>query len=268
MSSQKIPDSKLNTTSLQSQFDAYVSPVDADESLGQQFEDLQNSLDNELDILMGKMHYKPDLSAQQHRPRQITRKKETTIPAEDQSTPSHKFTSEVKVPVYLATYKRAPHFDALNALFTVSVAITLALPWLLWPEQYLTPPDAQPIPHLADRAKSVAPTIIADAASDNTAPDKIKTLNTVLAINPAGAGNTESTAKSGSAVDNLLKIILPIGNVRDEPGIQGRVVAKLQLGTLVVKLGRQGNWFRVRLPDNREGWAHKTIVAPTLPLAK
>jgi len=273
MSSRNISSSKLFLASLQAQFDAFINRDDAGESPGNQFEDVQNSLDNELDILMGKMHYKPDLSAQQRRSRQMIQKKEHTIPAEGHPVSSNHFTSDVKVPAYLATYKRAPHFDALNALFTVSVAITLALPWLLWPAQYLTPPDEQPVPHLADRAKSVAPTIIADAASDRAAPDKIKALNTVLAINPAGAGSTKSSAgveitetdaKQDSAVDKLLKIVPPVGRVRDEPGLQGMVVAKLQHGTLVVKLGRQGDWFRIRLPDNREAWAYKTIVASTL----
>jgi len=95
----------------------------------------------------------------------------------------------------------------------------------------------------------------------------------VLAINPAGAGSTKSSAgveitatdaKKDSAVDKLLKIVPPVGRVRDEPGLQGMVVAKLQHGTLVVKLGHQGDWFRIRLPDNREAWAYKTIVASTL----
>jgi len=108
---------------------------------------------------------------------------------------------------------------------------------------------------MLDSTASVASTEVAD-----TAPDKSNLLNTMLAANPAGAGNNAVLVQQNPVVENILEIVSPIGRIRSEPGLHGKVVARLERGSLVVELGRQGDWFRVRLSDNQEAWAYKNIV--------
>jgi len=58
---------------------------------------------------------------------------------------------------------------------------------------------------------------------------------------------------------NLLKIGVHLGLIRDAPGPQGKVIARLKKGTVVLTLYREGDWYRVRFPDDREAWAHQSI---------
>jgi len=59
----------------------------------------------------------------------------------------------------------------------------------------------------------------------------------------------------------LLTVDVHLGLIRDAPGAQGKVVARLKRGTVVLSLFRQGDWYRIRFPDGREVWGNKAIFA-------
>lgn len=58
-------------------------------------------------------------------------------------------------------------------------------------------------------------------------------------------------------------ISVDVANVRSGPGIDSGVVAQMKYGTQLPILGHQADWYRVKLPDGREGYvAAGWIVAP------
>ncbi|MHB8990944.1 MAG: Flp pilus assembly protein CpaB [Chloroflexota bacterium] len=58
-------------------------------------------------------------------------------------------------------------------------------------------------------------------------------------------------------------ISVDVANVRSGPGIDSGVIAQMEYGTQMPIIGRQADWYRVKLPDGREGYlAAGWIVAP------
>lgn len=57
-----------------------------------------------------------------------------------------------------------------------------------------------------------------------------------------------------SAAENLAVVAVDSANVRSGPSIASSVVAQIPYGTQLQITGNSADWFRVRLPDNREGW--------------
>ncbi|OGG55463.1 MAG: hypothetical protein A3F84_01505 [Candidatus Handelsmanbacteria bacterium RIFCSPLOWO2_12_FULL_64_10] len=51
-------------------------------------------------------------------------------------------------------------------------------------------------------------------------------------------------------------------NVRDMNGIEGEVIAKIQRGERLKRLGSEEGWFHVVLPDGREGWVNGRFARP------
>lgn len=51
-------------------------------------------------------------------------------------------------------------------------------------------------------------------------------------------------------------------NVRSGPGTRYRRVARLDYGEVMQRLGRQGNWVKVRLPDRgkQTGWVARSLL--------
>lgn len=49
-------------------------------------------------------------------------------------------------------------------------------------------------------------------------------------------------------------------NVRDMQGIEGDVIAKVRRGERLKRLGSEGGWFHVLLPDGREGWVNGQLA--------
>lgn len=62
---------------------------------------------------------------------------------------------------------------------------------------------------------------------------------------------------------NVAVIAVDVANVRSGPSIDSSVMTQLKYGTQVPLLGQQADWYKVKLPDGREGWvAAGWIVAP------
>ena len=58
-------------------------------------------------------------------------------------------------------------------------------------------------------------------------------------------------------------ISVDVANVRSGPGIDSSVIAQMKYGTQLPIVGHQADWYRVKLPDGREGYvAAGWIVAP------
>jgi len=57
----------------------------------------------------------------------------------------------------------------------------------------------------------------------------------------------------------LLTVSVHLGLIRDAPNKTGKVVARLKKGTQVVGLSREGDWYKVRFPDGRIVWGHRSI---------
>ena len=263
MSKRNISDPKLLFASLQTQFDNF-------DNNGKQadFSALQEKLDHELDRLMSDVYHNPRLLTP-HPPQ--LQGKEGDAPAEQYRSSRPHLAASAKETEPLSIDSGPSYFNAMAAVFAVASIMIVAVSWYFWPTSHwnwpYVPPGAQQvdIAESVDSVEKIAITEpVASVEAGDTEAEKSNLLNTILAVNPTGAGNKALPVQQNKLLDTLFKIVTPMGNIRSEPGIQGKVVARLEYGSLVVALGRQGNWFRIRLPDNREAWAYKTIVAPAI----
>lgn len=74
-----------------------------------------------------------------------------------------------------------------------------------------------------------------------------------------GTGTTMVTALP----ENVAVVAVDVANVRSGPSIASSVIGDVKYGTELEIMGQSADWFRVRLPDKREGWvAAGWIVAP------
>jgi hypothetical protein len=112
--------------------------------------------------------------------------------------------------------------------------------------------DEQPDP------KEIKPSAALDPDSG---PDKTKSSAVVDEKPPP-----EQTP-SPAADDRDLKLALKTltGNIRKNPGIEGKVVETLYRGDTVSLIDRQGEWLAVRLQDGKTGWAHRSLFSAAAP---
>ncbi len=52
-------------------------------------------------------------------------------------------------------------------------------------------------------------------------------------------------------------------NVRDGPGTNFTQIDRIQMGSPVIQLDKQGDWFRVKLPSGKEGWIRGDLLTET-----
>ena len=60
--------------------------------------------------------------------------------------------------------------------------------------------------------------------------------------------------------ERIVRIAIPMASIRDADLITAGVLIKIQSGTLLPVLKKEGEWFQVRLPDLRDGWIHQDDV--------
>jgi len=272
MSSRTISDPKLFFASMQAQFDLATKQKKINAYQTKRFSKQQAQTDHELDLLMG------DNSSgrliQKHPSRLAVRKKEAGAPADKRSSPISHLATGARRTAHVSSDSAPSYFNALAAVFAVVFLVMLTASWYFWPTSHwnwpYVPPEVRQVDmtepvDAANAAAAVAGIDIAAAAAvvnvSTAETEKRNPLNAILAVHPTGAGHQDASVQQHQPVDTILKIIPPVGLIRSEPGRQSDVVARLEQGSLVVGLGRQGDWLRVRLPDNREAWAYKTIVA-------
>ena len=52
-----------------------------------------------------------------------------------------------------------------------------------------------------------------------------------------------------------------LANIRRGPRVDSPVVARIKRGTPLKVIGQKGEWLRLRLRDNTEGWIHRSLAA-------
>ena len=62
------------------------------------------------------------------------------------------------------------------------------------------------------------------------------------------------------ALDNDLSVVVDLANLRKGPGSSFEVIARLDRGTSIIRLGRKERWLHVRMRSGREGWVHASLV--------
>ena len=66
------------------------------------------------------------------------------------------------------------------------------------------------------------------------------------------------------------KVWIKVGqaNIRSEATVESKIVITLRQGDRLKVLEESRNWYKVKLPDKRTGWIHKSLVAPVKPRPK
>ncbi|MEZ4525423.1 MAG: SH3 domain-containing protein [Desulfobacterales bacterium] len=54
-------------------------------------------------------------------------------------------------------------------------------------------------------------------------------------------------------------VMVPVGNMHIRPAESASVVDTLKKGDRIVLIGREGEWFIAKLPDQRLGWVHESL---------
>jgi hypothetical protein len=57
-----------------------------------------------------------------------------------------------------------------------------------------------------------------------------------------------------SLPDNLAVVAVDAANVRSSPSIAASVIDQVKYGTELQIIGQSADWFKIKLPDSREGW--------------
>ncbi len=57
-----------------------------------------------------------------------------------------------------------------------------------------------------------------------------------------------------SMPENVAVVAVDAANVRSGPSVASSVMDQVPYGTELEILGNSADWFKVRLPDKREGW--------------
>lgn len=79
----------------------------------------------------------------------------------------------------------------------------------------------------------------------------------------AAAKPTQAAWENRSAVPRVETVKLPIGNIYTQPTSASLVLDTLRQGDPLTILLKEKEWYVVKLPDNRVGWAHENLfVAP------
>jgi len=68
-----------------------------------------------------------------------------------------------------------------------------------------------------------------------------------------------SATPKAAAEDVRMSVNVDIANIRSSAGRGGRIVIKLARGAVVTRIGKQADWFHVRLANGAMGWAHRSI---------
>lgn len=63
------------------------------------------------------------------------------------------------------------------------------------------------------------------------------------------------------------KVWIKVGqaNIRTEATVESKIVVTLSQGDKLKVLEESRRWYKVRLPDKKTGWVHKSVVTPTKP---
>jgi hypothetical protein len=65
-----------------------------------------------------------------------------------------------------------------------------------------------------------------------------------------GIGMTMITALP----ENIAVVSVDVANIRSGPSIASSVIDQMKYGTQLQILGQSADWFKVQLPDKRQGW--------------
>ena len=57
-----------------------------------------------------------------------------------------------------------------------------------------------------------------------------------------------------SLPENLAIVAVDSANVRSGPSISASVIDQVRYGTELQIIGQSADWFKIKLPDQREGW--------------
>lgn len=68
------------------------------------------------------------------------------------------------------------------------------------------------------------------------------------------------SAHSETITGTATKVRTPVGNLHTQPSDGAPVIDVLKQGDAITPLYRQGEWYAVKLPDQRLGWIHQSLV--------
>lgn len=144
------------------------------------------------------------------------------------------------------------NFPSVNGAFRVGINLDSQTP-VPFPYRWGLGADLQPG---ASTTITGSIKLTYDLKSTNFWAGLIKEPSTVLQDN---VGMTLVTI----VPSNIAVVSVDVANVRSGPSVDSSIIAKLEYGTQVPIIGRQADWYKVKLTDGREGYvAAGWIVAP------
>jgi tetratricopeptide (TPR) repeat protein/SH3-like domain-containing protein len=98
--------------------------------------------------------------------------------------------------------------------------------------------------------------------SDERLSESIERLRSYMAEKPWRLDSGVSTPR-GTLLSGVATIKVPAGNIRLKPSVNAPILAKVKEGSQLRLIDRNNEWYIVELPDQRTGWAHRSLFTST-----
>lgn len=85
-------------------------------------------------------------------------------------------------------------------------------------------------------------------------------------LKPVGETNSIPTGSTNEKNSHMVNLkVYRQGNLRDQPGATGTIIARLSVGQTVKQLAKQGDWFHIETQDGKTGWGNAILFKPKTP---
>jgi len=106
-----------------------------------------------------------------------------------------------------------------------------------------TPPEPQP----EETTQEIAPT---EPQPEPSSP----------AVAETPPSQPQETPEPPELKEEHVRVTVGAANVRSKPSMEGKIIAVVKKDALYVSTGEEGDWLRIRLRDDREGWIYHQLV--------
>lgn len=105
-----------------------------------------------------------------------------------------------------------------------------------------TPPESEP----EETTQEIAP---AESQPEPSSP--------AVAETPS---QPQETPEPPELKEEHVRVTVGAANVRGKPSMKGKIIAVVKKDAVYVRTGQEGDWLRIRLRDDREGWIYHQLV--------
>lgn len=70
----------------------------------------------------------------------------------------------------------------------------------------------------------------------------------------------QETPEPPEVKEEHVRVTVGAANVRSKPSMKGKIIAVVKKDAVYIRTDQEGDWLRIRLRDDREGWIYHELV--------